>query len=253
MKVNLSIVLDKDLNIKEDLYEASSLKELDEYLLKFRDSKEVREKYKDIIQEFLLDNRSYLEKLTIKSNGRICITFSGKTNILRTVPAIYKDSDKLMNTRECIKKIQEELKYSNILKELYNKKGYLLSDYERDTIRLYFNSTNPKYKDEFIGYFSYRLLKTNDNLRYYYLRSLMNLCHLTTKSIKIKSGIIDNIDFEMPTRTSLVRNNIASFCEDDRFMQYLDNEDYEDLFNEYSIDDIVKNSIDEKNPLGIRK
>lgn len=263
MKVFLSIILDRDGNIKENLLETNSLIEMDEILYKYKNSNEIRDKYQNIIEEFLLDNRNYIKKLNDKqiklgkkarnNNGRIGICFYGKGNILRFVPIIYNDYE-LLKDKDCYKNIKSNLENIENLKELYLYKKYLLSNYEIDSIRYYLNNKNKKYLDSFINSFINRLKALDEEKRYYYFRSIMNICLLSKKKFILEKGKVDNIDFDVIGNSGSINNNNYTYnCNDDYFINLLDKGNYEDLFKYYDLDTINNYSENKDEIIGSRR
>lgn len=248
MKFHLSIVLDKSGKNRQDLYSCKTLKELDEYLLNFKDSGEVREKYLDDISEFLLDNMNYVKESEKRNNrlnnGRICIVYEGNDDQLRMFSIIYQNGGKLMEMTRCFSKIRSELNNDEKIRELLNRKRYLLSQYEIDLISDYlmYPVSYKRYKRIFINGFIARLEKLNDDNLYMYLRSIMNICGLLYGKgyIKTKQGDIGNVDINMPSKTNLRRDLIVDDCHDELFMQLYQSGDYERLHELYDIEEIDK-------------
>lgn len=224
MKIYLAIVLDKEGKIRKDLYEADSLLELDNYLCKYHNSKEIRDDYRNEIDEFLKDNQRYLRYLEEKAiaygqkprnnRGRISICFYGKGEKIRFIPMIFQN-EKLMNINDCFKQIRVSLDDDMRLQKLVDEKKYLLTQNEIDTIKRYFKWNNQKYKRDFLDDFTYRVRRMEPVKRYYYLRSLINLCSLKKENeIKTKKGDIKHIDIPLD-RVKLVRERIVDTCADD--------------------------------------
>ena len=262
MKVFLSIVLDYNGDIRENLCEADSLIDMDRFLNKSRNSSEIREEYRDIIQEFLLDNRKYLEKLDKRSIeegrkprkylGRITLCFYGKGHILRFIPILF-NNELLMNEGSCYRRMRESLLDDKVLKKVYEEKRYLLSQFEIDTLHNYFNKHLDKDKKYFIDEFIHRIKLMNKDFRYLYFRSLAHTLSLVNKIVvRTKYGNISNISV-LENKTVLVRDRIVNDCLDDYFINLVDKGDYEELFSLYSLDDILKYSSDIDNPLGLRR
>lgn len=217
MNFNLSIVLDRNYENREDLYTTASLEELDDYLKQFNDHHEIRNLYRDQIQEFLLDNKEYIkmteEKNNRLNNGRICITFLDHHKIMRSIAIIYKNDGNLLPKKNCLRKIIEELKNDDILKELYLRKKYLLTRNEIDLLRNYFlfPVSYRKYKDIMIKSFVGRIKYYPEERSYLYLRSLMNICGLQEKKEKEKLPFEPTADFlvleEEVKQESFLSNN----------------------------------------------
>ena len=88
--------------------------------------------------------------------------------------------------------------------------------------------------------------------RYYYLLSLTNLCNLKETVIKTKHGVIKNLNIPLE-KTVLIHQRIVDDCYDEYFMKLIDDENYEELYNNYDVSEILKYSRDINNPLGIRR
>lgn len=241
MRFSLSIVLDKNGRNRQDLYKTSTLKELDDYLLSFKNHLEIRDKYLDDVSEFLLDNMNYIRENEKKNkrvnNGRICITYIGKNNEIRMFPIIYRDDPKLMSRDNCLRKIKREFNDDDKLRELINRKRYLLSDHEIGLITNYlmYHVSYKKYKRIFINDFISRLTGLSDDKLYMYLRSLMNLCDLkTSRVIPTKYGDINVYEDNISERAVLQN------CDDELFIKLYNEEDYESLYNLYDADVIHK-------------
>ena len=249
MRINLSIVLDRDGYERVDLHFTSTLKEMDNYLLNFKDHEEVRSFYQNDIAEFLVDHKDYIRANEKKNkrinNGRICITFFDRKKVVRMVPIIYQKDVPLLDCNRSFKKIKESLIDDKILKELYLRKRYLLSEYEIDLLKNYFlfPVSRKNYKGLFINYFVSKIKGMDENKSYYYLRSLMNLCDLRERFIiKTNKGVIDHIDGEeLFHPCKLIRDNLYEDCDDYYFWRLMEEENYEELFKYYGLDEITRN------------
>lgn len=262
MKVYLAIVLDYDGNIKENLCEANSLIDMDRFLNKYHNSYEIREEYRDNIQEFLLDNRQFLAKLDKRSLdkgkkprkylGRITLCFYGKNNILHFIPILF-NNEMLMNESNCYRQMKNTLLDDKVLRKVFEEKRFLLSQFEIDILSNYFNKHLLRDKEYFIDEFIHRIKSMKKDWRYLYFRTLAHTLSLVNKIvIKTKYGNIANLDIPKE-KTILLRDRIADDCLDDFFINLIDKGDYEALFALYSLDDILKYSSDIDNPLGLRR
>lgn len=254
MRFSLSIVIDKNGYNRQDLYKTNTLKEMDDYLLNFKDHLEVRDKYSIDISEFLLDNMKYIreneKKNNRENNGRICITYIGKNNEIRMFPIIYRNSPKLLKKDEALHKIKKVLSNNETkLKELYDRKRYLLSGYECDLIRDYLDYpvSYKRFKYIFINDFISRLSNLSDDKLYMYLRSLMNLCELKSNKriIVTKYGDI-NTNMESINQDGVLNKEGLDNCNDDLFIKLYSEEDYDNLYNLYDLEEMEKYGILDK-------
>lgn len=216
MKANLSLVLDERLEVRLDLMKDVELIEIDKYTTTKKDSKEIREEYKEQIDSFLEMNKKYTDTFKKESNkkGSIVIVFKDEVNTSRRLRVLYKhqinklDMKKVINgVCSAIKKfdnlyithrIMDNFKYS-IFRSNFERK---VIDNVRDTVTNPFAKddkkalTNKKtiklMKDKFLG-----LCQSNNenqvNACYYYLRILDSYVEkeykVNTTSTTIKSKI----------------------------------------------------------------
>lgn len=260
MKVYLSIVLGYSDNvIMEPLYETSSLMLMDDYIKQFNNSNDIRKAYAPLIEEFLLDKLKPIEDKKKQNNekfknskGQIMICFYGKGKVLRFVPVIYNNNN-LLKVSSCIRKIKSSLEDNKVLEEIYNRKKYLLSQFEIDSLKYFFKSkeTNDKYKKDFIESFIYRLKEMDYEKRYYFFRTLTNLCDLVQKSIKTSKGKISKVNIPKDG-IILKRNNIYEEKCDPYLLDLIDKGDYETIFKYYDLDYLDSISRDRENIIGSR-
>ena len=248
---HLSFLLDRDGYNRIDLVSFYELSKLDDFIIKrFKSNSDVRRKYEHDISEFCLDNMKFIKNENKKNKrnwtGSIAIICDerykdDKTEKLYKIPIIYQNDKKMLSKEDCLMKIKEKLKNKNIVKKIYEEKRYLLSDYEKDLLIKNYSRSDDKYLKSFIGNFYNRLKRCNsDDLLYFYCRSLMNVCNLNELIVKTQFGMIDNIDFDMKGNVTVVKSN--SYSNDAYFNNLIDNENYEELFNVYSIDEINRDS-----------
>jgi len=256
MKIHLAIVIGENGYIKEDLYVANNIDEFDRYTGQFSDSSEIRIKYQDIIQEFLLDNRYEIKKRETKNGkyrGRIAAYYI-KNNKLEFIKVAYKNKPVIRNYDELdsvdkqfdflmqrfdkasknIEKFMENnknvfpSKKVQICIEQFGKFGYILSDDEIYSLKLYYESNNKKYLKDFFSKMKTRLRK-NDILN-------------SDKMVVVtKYGDISFNEEMIDDKMSLNKKRISDDCNDDLFMKLLSEENYEELHNLYSIDEIERN------------
>lgn len=257
MRFSLSIVLDKNGYNRQDLYQTNTLKEMDDYLLGFKDYLEIREKYCDSVQEFLLENMAYIRESERKNNrlnnGRICIVYIGRNNQIRMFPIIYRDSPKLLRSDSCLRKIHRQLDNDDKLRELLNTKRYLLSQYEIDLLSDYLMHpvSYKRYKHIMINDFIARLNNLSDDKLYMYLRSLMNLCDLSNNKqvIVTKHGNICLNEDNILTHGVLKRDMIRNGCDDVLFLNLFQEKNYDELYRLYDIDEMDRRLILEKSKI----
>lgn len=194
---SLSFILDKDGWLKEDLIISNSLYKLDNYIKNnFNGTKDVRRIYDEKISEFCLNNMKLIqdenERNHHNATGRIVIlenTYNdGRLCDVKQIKVIYHDN-LLPSRKKCITKIRKSLNDDNKLKELYQRKNYLLSQNELELIRLYDRFHNRKYKKSVIGFLTNRIKEAGGTEAYYYCRHLTNLCDLLKEKKKKKVKI----------------------------------------------------------------
>ncbi len=247
---HLSHLLDKDGYNRIDLISFYDLIRLDEYMEKFISNKDVRQKYDIEISEFCLLNMKKIkhDNRVNKRNwtGSIAIICEEKDNDDKTVrmykiPIIYKNDAKLLSNRDCLRKIKEKLNDKETILDIFNNKRYMLSPNEIDLISLYLKWNNEKYLKEASLFFYRRLKELNDdNELYFYCRTLMHNFELNKLVVKTKFGNIGNISLDIPQDTVIEKSN--GYSKDDYFNKLVDDENYEELFSIYSIDEIDTNS-----------
>ena len=248
---HLAFILDKEGYNSINLVSFDSLIKLDDFIIKrFKNSHDVRDKYNDIIGEFCLDNMEYIKEENIRNKrnwtGSIVIICEERDNrdeieSFHKISVLYQNSKKLLSRDECLKKIKKELDNSKIINEILSRKRFLLSRNEIDLLLLDKNRGDDKYKKSFIGNFMTRIKNLDDDLLYYYCRSLMNICHLTSNSIETTFGKIDNIDYDMPIDTTL-QDKPEAYSNDVYFNTLIEENKDEELFNFYDLDEIEKYS-----------
>ncbi len=247
---HLSFLLDRDGFRRIDLISFYELSKLDDFIItRFKNTHDVRKKYQDEISEFCLDNRERIQKENAKNKrnwtGSITIIAderdnNDKTELLYKIPIIYQDDQKLLSKEECLRKIKEALQNQKVIKRLFTEKRYLLSQYEIDLLFKNYNRSDDKYLRSFIGNFYNRMKNCNEETFYYYCRSLMHVFDLNKGAKEKKSNTITHINEEIPLDTTIIKKN--GFSSDFYFNDLISMENYEELFNIYSVDEIEKNS-----------
>lgn len=225
MPFNISLVLDSIGLIKKDLQTFSSLEELDLFTSNYSTPLELRKEYEYDILNYLDENQNYLEKSRFK-RGRICITYYDEQNNIRFFPIIYKNNNILLDSNLSFKLISNALVEDSVLKEIFINKKYLLSNNEKDLLKLYFMYKNIKYKKLFLNDFLMRIKKSK-NL-YLYLRSLFKVCNLLERNSYKETNKESEID--------ILSNDLY-------FEQLVLNQDYDNLYRYYDLDYIEKNLV----------
>lgn len=212
---SLAFILDKDGWLKEDLIISNSLYKLDSYIKNnFKGTKDVRRTYDEKISEFCLNNMQLIqdenERNHHNATGRIVILENNYKNErlcdVKQIKVIYHDSE-LPSRKKCITKIRKSLEDGNKLKELYQRKNYLLSQNELELIRLYDKFHNPKHKNSVIGFLTNRIKEESGTKAYYYCRHLTNLCDLLEdkkkRKVKLTKVNSSKIEENMSLKTDL--------------------------------------------------
>ena len=248
---HLSHLLDKDGYNRINLVSFYELSKLDEFIIaRFKSHKDVRKKYEMDISEFCLDNMKMIQEENKRNHhnwtGSIAIICEERdkddnTGLIYKVPIIYQNDHKLLPKEDCLNKIKNRLNDFNTMLLIYEDKKELLSENERHLIILYRNSGNIRFLKSAIGFFFNRLKRMEDDeLLYFYCRDLMNICELNELSIQTKFGNINHINIDIPKETKLVKK--SGFSKDRYFNELIANENYEELFNTYDIDEIDRDS-----------
>ncbi len=252
---SLSFILDRDGYNSLDLVSFTTLHELDVFIKNhFINRESIMERYNDEIAEFCLGNMNFIQKEN-KRNKRnwtgsiviICdyITNDDKVAFFHKIPMIYQEDKNLLSKNDCLKRIEQSLKEDdNLLNRMLNEKGYVLTDNEQHLIRNYFKYGYSKYKDEAIQFFIKRLKKKNIDDIYYYCRTLANLFGLYSNFIKTKFGTFYDINYELLKEDIFLSkdNKFKTLASDEYLERLINEENYEQLFNIYSLDDIDKKS-----------
>ena len=254
---NLCITLGEDEKLNEDLIISNSLYKLDEYIKNnFNSHRDVRKKYDSLIGEFCLDNMDKIinENMRNEDNrtGNIVILekdYNEKDELvgIKRIKVIYANQE-LLSRSGCIKKIEKELEKDNKLKKLRKEKAYyLLSKNEMDLIDNYFNYHNPKRKSSAIAFLTNRIKEEKSSLAYYDCRCLANLCNLVRNAVKTSKVTIKNISSDIPKKVEVIKeNNHVKMVDGDDLLKVdyfdtlIEQDNDEELYNLYSIDEIEK-------------
>ena len=189
---SLAFALDKECLIREDLITSNSLYKLDEHIKKnFQSTLDVRNKYDDLISNLCLCYRERIQKENERNHnnrtGHVVIiekVYDDNNKLISVIPikVIYKNHH-ILKRYLCIRKIKEALNDDSNLERLYKEKKYLLSQNEKDLLRLYFDFKNVKYKNSAIGFFTRRIKDESSSSAYYYCRHLASLCSLVDEDV----------------------------------------------------------------------
>lgn len=248
MKFHLAIVIGETGYFREDLFVANNIKEFDSFTSQFNNSEEIRLKYQDIIQEFLLDYRHEVKKRETKygkQRGRIAAYYIVDNQIefikvaYKNNPVIrrYDELDSISKQFDFIKlqfeKINERAMINNgrigILEKIktiiikLNRIGYSLSDDELYSLRLYYESNNAKYLNDFFIKIKCQLKKR--------------------EKLKLKTNADESFSLDEDTNIEQdfiinKRDKIVSDCKDELFMQLYQSGDHERLHELYDIEEI---------------
>ena len=139
-----------------------------------------------------------------------------------------------------INQIKKSLEDDEVLEKLRNKKYNLLSLNEKKLLNIYLNDKRlTKYKKEFIKSFINRLKIMDENILKKYYYELNDIC---LNGLNIQIGMIFDIDKNMPTNTTKVKNKPEGYSNDAYFNQLIDNENYDELYNIYGLRVIERDS-----------
>lgn len=256
---NLCVALGKNSDENENLIISRSLYKLDQYISKnYRGREDVKNAFDQKIGEFCLRN---MKRIQYENNnnrfGDIVIlekTYNEKGKIvnIEKIKLIYKNHF-LPARRTCISKIKKILQNDKKLFELRERKYYLLSQNEIDLIDKYERRGLKKDKDAAISCFISRIKTAKSHEAYYYCRSLSNLCDLIQEKVKTSKGCIKNISKKIPDGKikleSKPENYPSEFIDVDDILKndefsyletLIDEENDEELYNLYSLEEIEK-------------
>ena len=249
---HLSFILDELGYNRINLVSFYELSKLDNFIIKnFRNTYDVRKKYQQDISEFCLVNRELIEEENKRNNhnwtGSIAIIAEERdkndhVGLFHKIPIIYKNDLKLLSKDECLIKIKNKLKNPNIIKVIYQNKKIMLSQNERELYIKDSKRSDNKYLKSCIGNFYTRISHYDDELLYYYCRSLMNIFELNELTIWTKFGSINHINKNIPHDMHLNKEKIISNSNDIYLNRLISNNNYEELFNIYSIDEINRDT-----------
>ena len=139
-----------------------------------------------------------------------------------------------------ITKIKKSLENDDILLKIRNKKYNLLSENEKKLLNIYLNDKRLiKYKKDFISSFINRLKNMDEINLKKYLYELNDIC---LNGFNIQVGMVFDVDYDMPTNTSKVKEKPNGFSKDFYFNELIERENYDELNNLYGIKEIERDS-----------
>ena len=230
---------------RSDLIIMPNLKDIDFCTKLFKNSKELRSYFTKEIEEFKKVHENELARWHLMhqgktNNGKIYANYienvDGK-NFIATIPIMYMN-DEIIPYDEAINHLVYYLNQDDIFKKLLDEKSYLLLEDEDDLeyalAKSYFIEKDIVIKHDVINHLIYRISKMDEDDRYRYFRTLMNMCHLTRHEIFIKEGKITLFSDEIPKETILKECQIGnSYLE-----SLIDDNNDEELYNLYGLEEI---------------
>lgn len=275
MKVNLSLVLDEKGEIRLDLIKNQDLEIVDQYTVTKENHNDIREEYKEQINNFLELNKNYVASFKRDANkkGNIVITFTDEVNRLRKLRVLYKKNSNKLEIDKLINKIYNTLKKLDDIDktiEIINNYSNLMfnSDFEVKTIisnkrklKDVITIENPEVKNKKIKVINNTLLLLIKNrfvylntgtdkqkeLCYYYLRLIDSYIEkhykvsTTRDVVKTKKGKLE-VD---KNNINVLENNI-SIKQDITYNGYILNEEDD---GQLSMFDITPEVVNEKTRL----
>lgn len=256
MKYFLSIFIERFGKLsycRSNILTVRQLKELDLFTKSFKNSTELRFFFGEEIELFKKRFSNELELWHQEhpnktNNCKIYANFiakEGSKSFLATIPIMYKDSE-IIPFDEAIEHIIYYLQDDEVLKRIWMEKKYLLLDdpdnMEYDFVNSYLNIEKDEVtKREFINHFINRIIKMEEDEKYRYFRCLLNLCRLSLHEIYTSKGNIKLFGAIQSGDLSLKRGNYVQFSVNDDYLnELLMNNNYDELYNLYSIDEIEK-------------
>ena len=281
-RYHLSFLLTEDGAKGINLMGFNKLSDLDKYVQEhFLSTVDVRREFEEDISEFCLDNREFIEEENKRNKrnwtGMIVITFpeykknseTGQNELkIIKLPMLYKNGKQLKSKEECLNILREKFKDKEIVKEIRDSRWFLISDNEkrylnkaRHFIDGYQHDRDEEKNFYDFGYvFCRRLEVLKEDVAYYYLRCLGNICDLyegknktqvqvtSVKKEKVKKlskvTVVRKLTKEMKNELAKISEEEVEFTDvapDEFKFVYLkarETGDYDTLYNMYSIDEI---------------
>lgn len=265
MKIYLSLVLSLPEEKKLDLHECDSLKEMDDFITQFNNHQEIRtsECFAKEIENYLKEKETQSFTKNFKreqdKKGKIMINYLDERRNWRAIPIIYGSSiDKRFLDQEYAYLIFEQFLIANPreLKEISRQKYYLFSQFEIKEIN-HFSKVNNQQKYEKLIKMIIRRFK-NSKDPYFLVRSFMHSYYRFDKGkglpdeIETEHGIISKINQELIALSNKIDQlKISeSISDNEYFNQLVEQQDFDELYNLFSLDKIASNSSNQDLPLG---
>ena len=202
MRCYLSIFIERfgyQSHCRLDIKEFSSLRLLDEYTTFFSDSKELREYHKAEVEDFKkkFDHGLYVWRYYHpgkKNNGTIYANFLTRKGIA-TIAIMYK-GDRIIGDNVAYNHLRYFLNDDKIFEKLVKEKSYLLLDLDNEDESFsiydfaceYIEYRDVELKHEVINRLMSYIKQMDDEKRYFYFRSLVNMCKLREPTIYLDDG-----------------------------------------------------------------
>ena len=249
----LSIVYDANGYDRFDILSNNSLKELDLVVSNFNNRDEIMEAY---LNEYNID----------KKKGRICIVYEDmevkrkeldeynsvdneykerlkkEFTYAHIIPIMYKNR-RLMNLDECLIILKRKLNNKKIIDSIMfdkekdgllikkNKRYIFETEEEKDLINILSSY------HEAISHFLKRITKANEEDKYFYCRTLIDICELSISTVKTKIGNIKIRD-----------GNIHLLSDSDKLE--IEANDMDSFYINHDLDEVIRLSLDSNRPIG---
>lgn len=243
---------------KMNLLEFDSVNELDKYTKNFTDSSQIKKKFQREIQEYIMDDYLHGDNAIKETkDGRPIVYLTAyvenKHKAIRFIDVMYKDSKDIviLKISEIVGKMRyiiEKIKtYGFKHNRRYKLKEYIralnifqipLSECERDLLKKYAYYDNEKALDSMIAFLKNDLARIDKNKAYGYLRFNKKELQKAIAMINEKYNIYREL-IEQEHQSDEEKIEYAKDLTDERFQGLVDDRNYEQLFNEYDLDEIV--------------
>ena len=228
-----------------------TLQDLDSCTKLFKNSKELRNSFSEEIQEF---KKNFETELMLwqydhhgkTNNGKIYANYIAEADnelFIATIPIMYEGNE-LVPLSDAIEHIAYYLQIDENFERLFKEKSYLLKQsegkIEYEYADEYFNKGKDNaLKQEVINSLINRIKIMDEEKRYLYLRTLMNICHLTEKEIYTIVGKVGMINDNIPQNTAYSKKGYVQMevLEDSNFERALHSIDSDEDFSYEVYDD----------------
>lgn len=235
----------KNSHCREDIIPASSLRELDKFTMQFKNSRALREYFKeerDIFKEKFAEQIDAWEKLHPgkKNNGAIYANCLLDNVGLITIAIMYAGDD-IVPDLVAYNNIRNLLDKDENFTRFFNEKRYLLKLIDIQNMAVgtdsslvtaaeeYENSHNPRRKYHVINQFIAAMKKMSEDERYFYFRALVNLCDLRRHMIYLANGsTIDCYNYDGKGQT--IMGEVALYA--NQFVGYTPNTEDRERYKE---------------------